>query len=285
MSNSKQQTILDWFYRAQPRTGLIDFGDLLASAASEALGLSGMENAAYVASNSSRIWSALQLEQDLREREGVNPILEMIDVVRKCRWHSILLGVAPPAEMRRRLRLRSRPAMIERIDNLTWRQYEALGCVVSQLCGASQVHLTPPGNECGIDFFATVTVNGNNHVFSGSRTPLRIVAQCKKYESRVDVEKIKSFNDTLGDLRKKEPKVTALTPAWFQLTRGPIVGWVIAHKGFKSGAKTRAHNHGILLSDTIDLAEIAALSRDLPESMTTNERADELIKRIQGLLT
>jgi hypothetical protein len=282
---SNKQKILDWFYREQPRNGLIDFDILMADATSAALGLSGIDNSAYVASNSNRIWNALRLEQQLREKDGVNPILDLIDAVRKCRWHSIPHGPVPPKEVRRRLRLSSRSTFIGRIDGLSWRQFEALGCAVAQLCGATKVHLTPSGNECGIDFFATITVNGNNHIFSGDKTPLRIVGQSKKYESRVDVEKIKAFNEALVDLQKKEPKVTALVPAWFQNARGPIVGWMVAHKGFKSGAKTRAHNHGILVSDTVDLAEIAALSRELIETASPNERSDQLVQRVQGVLS
>jgi hypothetical protein len=280
---SDKQKILDWFYREQPRTGLLDFADLLADATSGALGLSAADGAAYVASNSNRMWAAIRSEQEARKKDGVNPIFELLDAIRKCRWHSIGFGSAP-SEMRRRLRLRSRAEIIARIDSLSWRQFEALGCAVVQLCGSRQIQLTPSGNECGVDFFATINVNGNNHVFSGDGTPIRVVGQSKKYESRVDVEKIKSFNEALTDVKKKEPKITALVPPWFQAARGPIIGWMVAHKGFKVGARTRAHNHGILLSDTIDLAEIAALSRQLTETAPANQRCNELIQRVQGFL-
>jgi hypothetical protein len=283
VTSSNKTKILEWFYREAPRNGLIDFGDLMADATTRALALIGIDNDNYVASNSVRIWNALRSEQDIRKSQGVNPILEMIDAVRKCRWHSIGHS-APPSEMRRRLRLRSRPTIIERIDALNWRQFEGLGCAIVQLCGATQLQLTPPGNECGVDFFALITVIGNNHVFSGAGTPLRIIGQSKKYDTRVDEERIKAFNETLIDVQKKAPKITALVPPWFQAVRGPIVGWMVAHKGFKSGAKTRAYNHGILLSDTVDLAEIAALSRELTESASPDQRADELVKRVTALL-
>ena len=206
------------------------------------------------------------------------------DGLTKCRWHSNAPAMAR-SDVRRRIRLRSRPAIIEGIDALNSREFEGLGCAIGELCGASHVHLTLSGNECGIDFFATITVNGNNHVFSGNETPMRIIGQCKKYESRVEVDKVKAFNEAITDVQKKEPKVTALIPAWFQATRGPIIGWMVAHKGFQSGAKTRAHNHGILVSDTIDLAEIAALSRGLSEVGLPNQRCDELVQRARRFLT
>jgi Restriction endonuclease len=284
VTTSNKSKILEWFYRAKPRNGLIDFGDLMSDAAAGALSITGIDNAAFVASNSVRIWNALRSEQEIRKAQGVNPIFEMIDSVSKCRWQATGRKSTSAGELRRQLRLMSRPAIIGEIDTLDWRQFEALGCTIVQLCGANQFHLTPPGNECGIDFFATITVNGNSHIFSGATSPIRIIGQSKKYESRVDEDRIKVFNETICDLQKRAPKITKLVPAWFQAARGPIVGWMVAHKGFKSGARTRAHSHGILLSDTIDLAEIAALSRELAETASPDDRAKELVEKVKQLI-
>jgi hypothetical protein len=261
---------------------LLDFSDLLTEAATGALGLHGPERDAFVQSRSQSMWNALQSEQETRTRDGVAPVLHLIDDVKKCRWYSNGQSTTN-RERYRRLRLASRPAFLSHIDDLTWREYEALGCETALLCGATHVELTPPGNECGIDFFAVLKLHGNNHVFTGKGTPLRVIGQSKKYESRVEVDRVKSFNEALVDVQKKEPKVTALTPAWFQAHRGPIAGWMVAHRGFQSGAKTRAHNHGILVSDTVDLAEIASLSRAL-ELGQPDERAQQLIGRVEARL-
>lgn len=281
---SDKQRVLDWFYRESPRCGLLDFSDLLSEAASTAVGLTGDDRDRFVQSRSTGLWNSLRSLQESRRREGVTPVFELLEDVQKCRWFSSQRG-SSVGESRRRIRLRSRPNMIETIDHLDWREYEALGCAIAELCGAGDVQLTSPGNECGIDFFAVIHVCGNNHIFSGSDTSLRVVGQSKKYENPVEVEKVKSFYDVLTDIHKKEPKVTSLVPAWFQEAGGPVVGWMVAHSGFQSGARTRARNHGILVSDTVDLAEIAALSRSITETASPDARCQALVTRTRSRLS
>ena len=127
-------------------------------------------------------------------------------------------------------------------------------------------------------------VSGNNHVFSGASSPLRLIGQSKKYDTPVDVEKMRAFNETIDDVKKLEQKASRIIPAWFRAARGPIVGWIVSHSGFQDGAWTRAHNHGILASDSFDLAEIAALSRSLPEAFSPEKRAVEMSNQVRNIL-
>lgn len=282
MAPSQKQQVLGWFFRALPEAGVHDFAALLRRAAEDSLGLSGLDLDAFLASRETGLWNALRSEQEARARDGLSVAFDMLEG-HQMRWHSMATA-ASHSEALRLLRLRSRPPILRAIDALTWRQYEALGCEVAVMCGATELHLTPPGNECGVDFFAIIQQPGNNHVFSGGGSLLRVIGQSKKYDSRVEVERVKAFNDTISDVKRREPTVTAIVPAWFLAHRGPIVGWMVSHSGFQSGARSRAHNLGILASDTVDLAEISALSRVLELSDSPQDRVRALVDKIDARL-
>ena len=280
---SKVALVIDWFYRAPVREGLHDFTDIVGEAASAALNLDGMERDAYVHSNWNRTWNALIQEEEERSKRGLTLFFGMLKDTRKLYWLAAKPATAN-SERRRLMKLRSRPLLLSHIHTLNWRQYEALGCLTSRYCGAVNVHLTPPGNECGIDFFACISLFGNNHIFSGTRSPLRIVGQSKKYATPVEMDKVRAFNDTLTDVKKLEPRVSPIIPAWFKASRGPIIGWIVSHCGFQSGARARAHNHGILISDSHDLAEVAAMTRVVDEAHDPSQRVATVSQQIDALL-
>jgi hypothetical protein len=281
MSNKRR--VLEWLYRLPAREELVYFEDLLTEAASQALEYSDIAAEEYAESNRNRIWKGLLQEEADRIRAGLHPTFKLNDSTHKLGWHAFSTP-KDKVERRRLLRLRSRPTVLSQIDLLTWREYEALGCLICAYCGAAQTYLTSPGNECGIDFFAVLQVSGNNHVFSGASSRLRLIGQSKKYDTPVDVEKVRAFNETIDDVKKLEQKASGIIPAWFRAARGPIVGWIVSHSGFQEGAKTRADNHGILASDSFDLAEIAALSRNLPEAFSPEQRAVGMSKQVKSIL-
>jgi hypothetical protein len=173
--------------------------------------------------------------------------------------------------------------ILRTLDAITDREYEALGCVVSEVIGASHVHLTPNGKEGGIDFFALVISPSPCHLLVGTTAPLRIVGQSKKYATAIEDEKVKSFITTLSDVHRLSPTVEPHVPTWFRAAAGPVIGWVMAHHGLQSGAASRARNHGIIYSDSLDVAEILALSRRIPEDVSAAERSLIIRKRIQDL--
>jgi predicted helicase len=171
------------------------------------------------------------------------------------------------------------------IDALDDREYEALGCVVSQLGGASETFLNPGRNDAGIDFFARIPSPSHCHLFGGGIHPLRIVAQCKKYKTAVQGDKVDAFITTIQKVKHRgETKIEARIPIWFHEARGPIVGLIISHMGFQSGARDTAKNHGIITADSMDLAEIAATSKNLAENLGADKRAEECRKRTLELL-
>jgi len=171
------------------------------------------------------------------------------------------------------------------IDGLNDREYEALACVSLGLVGASETFLTPPGNEGGVDFFALLPSLGRCHLFAGGHYPLRIIGQSKKYASAVEAGEFKEFLTTIEEVKHGgQSKTEKIVPPWFRAAYGPIVGLVIAHSGFQSGAETRARQHGVITADSLDMAEIVALSRAIPEHLGSGGRANDCQTRIRALL-
>lgn len=124
-----------------------------------------------------------------------------------------------------------------------------------------------------------------SHLFRGSGHPLRIVGQCKKYDRAIEESKAKEFVETIQTVKYRgEAKIERLVPGWFHATRGPIVGVLIARSGFQAAADTKARNHGLVVADTLDLAEIAALSKELPESLGGSARADLCLGKVNQML-
>lgn len=178
----------------------------------------------------------------------------------------------------------SRPFVLRKIDAMTDREYEALACVACAAIGGLKTHLTPPGNEGGIDFFATLSIKTQTHVLSAAGTELRIVGQCKKYSLPVAVDKLEQFITTMQNIRHRSERVRRHIPTWFDESRGPILGWVMSHSAFQTGAADEAKNHGIILSDTLDLAELICLSDTFHAALSPPDRADQLVIECRRLI-
>jgi hypothetical protein len=171
------------------------------------------------------------------------------------------------------------------IDGLSDRQYEAMSCVLLEALGATAVELTRYGSDGGIDGFGLIARPCSSHLFGSAHHPIRVVAQAKKYKTAMSVDRMKEFLQTLNEVKHGgQPKTEAVIPSWFRAARGPIIGLVASHKGFQSGADSRARSHGILTADSVDLAEVIALKGTL-YGMKGIDKANACVKRIGQLLT
>ena len=285
MPKSEQTKIISWFYRKPFHDGHLAFDELLHDAVHEVLGKEVIDLDAYVYVNRNRLWNALMKQISIEGKRGILPLFVVVDrISRKIIWYPFCKDI-DSKKQKRVLRLcKSRPAFLTRFDDLSYREYEALGCVIAELAGAKDRFLTTPGNDGGIDFFARIVLSGRTHIFSGEASSIRVVAQSKKYSERVDVGRFGTFLNTLNEVRNLAPSVKHIIPSWFKESSGPIVGWIVAHNGFQTGAETKARNNGVILSDSLDLAEIAAKSRLLSEVDETIERVDKLHESITQLL-
>lgn len=258
---SEKQRVIDWFYRALFADGELDFTVELRRAVIEALGKDPVYADAFVQATTLKFWNVVQNEAREVEKLGLMPQLRSWSTTdpKRCIW----IPAGPLATADEQIKFtgfRSRADILRQIDELTEREYEALGAYASHLAGADKAVITPRGNEGGVDFFARLRPTAGCHIFAGSYSPVRIVGQCKKYQTKVTVDKIRDFITTLNDIRHDSGRMAKLVPPWFKDSRGPLVGWILSHNGFQSGAHTMANNHGIMLSTSLDIAELCVQS-------------------------
>ena len=285
---SEKQRLLAWLYRIDFPEGELLFADVLRRGAIEALGKDPIDADGYAQANETRIWNAVQRAAAADRERGLFPRIQVSDAgLRRATWTLRLRGDGLSSrERRRRVRARARAPILRGIDNLSPREYEALGAVASRFAGADRTCLTPQSGEGGIDFFARLRQPGSTHVFSGLTAPFRVVGQAKKYWDKVGVEKVREFVTSIEGIRHQAAHLEPLVPAWFSDSSGPVVGWLISHSGFQSGAETLARNHGILISASLDLAEVCSQARAHSEEATPAERAsrlgDEIARALAG---
>lgn len=283
---SESERITRWFYRSVFPSGALRFDDLLLVAARAVLAKSQMQAEAYVQAHASRLWGHLLSRIAIDHDQRRSPLFVVLDEVsRKLAWLPSNPSFADrPKERHKAIRSAARPSVVQAIDLLSDRQYEALGCVACGLIGATRVFLTPPGNEGGIDFFALVDSPARCHLFHGGYRPFRIVGQSKKYGERVSVDRVKELIETIEEVKNLNPRVERLVPTWFRLSQGPVVGWLIAHNGAQTGAWQKARDHGIVICDSIDLAEITVMSRRFYATSSSSEHIAFLQRGVAELL-
>ncbi|MFV9482252.1 restriction endonuclease [Christiangramia sp. ASW11-125] len=271
-------------FRLKSFSGDIEFNTLLREIVKQEIGISGIALDEFVEKKSNRLWNYFNKNQrKLISNSSCNPYYEIVSSKHKLIKSTCTTNPKGYSQLKLN-RYKGRPNILEKIDELDSREYEALACQTVKLLGSKRFVLTPPGNEAGIDFIATINFGSDAHFLFGSNGPIRIIGQCKKYTSESQVNSIKEFNQTLLDVYSLTDKVKEFIPHWFRSSRGPIIGWMIAHSGFQSGAYDRAKNYGIICSDSKDIAELISTSRKYHPLLTQEERADLLKDSIQEIL-
>jgi hypothetical protein len=259
-----------------------DFRAILSRLANKFLDKDIIEAEKFADKNLVKYWNWLKITMD----EHLNRSLHPYFVVPERRSFSIAcasheLGACSNADSQylgKYLKLRS--SILRQIDQLNDREYEALAGVTCDAIGAENFFLTRPGNEGGIDFVAVIANQNDTHSFPKIGSNLRIIGQCKKYASPLAVDKFEQFLQTMQNVRHRSDRVKEHIPVWFQSSRAPIVGWMISHNGFQSGAADEAKQHGIILSDSLDLTEILSQSKISSHSPLERLVADILAKSI-----
>ena len=242
---------------------------------------------AFVESNLNRYWNWFLEELDDQRARGIIPFFSVPDRTRKAFAvrHEELRSSEDAAMVRQGVLCSCRPAVLARISALNDRQYEALSCLLCRSIGAVNVYLTPPGGEGGIDFVANIMLASKSHIFSGMGREFRLIGQSKKYETRVSVDRIDQFLRTMENVRGRSKRVSDQLPVWFDVSAGPIIGWMISHSGFQSGSSNEAKQHGLILSDTLDVTETLSLADSFYATSTAAIRAAQLALSCDAIIT
>tara|TARA_R100001369_G_scaffold91045_2_gene131171 strand:+ start:2605 stop:3483 length:879 start_codon:yes stop_codon:yes gene_type:complete len=284
MASSESKELFQAMFRLPTFEGEISFDTILKEVVKSTLGKDGISLDEFVNSKGIHLWNYFNKGQShLKKINTCSPVYTVISDKYK-----IIKSTAksnpkkyPPTKLQR---FKSRPFILKEIDKLNSREYEALACCVLKLLGAKKIYLTPPGNEAGIDFISVIDFGPEAHFLFGINGPLRVIGQCKKYSTESQVSSIKEFNQTLSDVYSLTDKVKTVIPHWFRSAKGPIIGWMISHSGFQSGAVDRAKNYGLICSDSKDLAEVISISRKFHGDLDNPSRALKISGEIKGVL-
>jgi hypothetical protein len=283
---SDKQKILRSFPRLDVASGNMDFRAVLSSLVETELGKSSIDAQAFAQANIKKYWNWFIEALDNQRARGIKPYFTVPGggtYAFSHTAHELQFSKDANDQEIGRLAL-ARPHVLRQLDALSDRQYEAMACVACEVIGARFQVLTPPGNEGGIDFLATITIKDSCHIFSAVGAELRIVGQCKKYQTPVAVDRVEQFLQTMSNVRHRTDRVRKHLPVWFEEAGGPIIGWIIGHSGFQTGAADEAKKHGVVLSDSIDMTELFSLAPKFHQFDTPLVRAQYLHDSCQALL-
>ncbi len=241
---SAKQKILSGILREDLPVGNVDFRRLLSRLAAIHLGKGAAEADQFADLNLTKYWNWLKMLLDEQKRRGLNPyflIPSSSSFAIACAGNDLVSSADAESQIRGEY-LRTRAEFLRQIDGLDDRAYEALAVVASQVLGARNFHLTPQGNEGGVDFYAEMVVQREIPNFSNVGARIRVVGQCKKYSAPLAVDKFEQFLHTMQNVRHRSDRVRPHIPVWFNESNAPIIGWIISHQGFQIGSSDEANS-------------------------------------------
>lgn len=276
--------LLEWLLR-QDLIGVHSCESLLDQAARECFKYDAVSAAAYTEATITTFWNYVVTANTQHTARGISSSFS----IQSSETKSFHCYPVPP-ELRgkarhRAIRAQARPAILRTIDALSDREYEAMACVLLEALGATRVNLTRRGTDGGIDAFGLIGHSRASHLLGSVQHPLRIVVQAKMYQSKLGPDAMKVFLQTLHELKEGgQPKTNAIVPGWFKEARGPIIGMVLSHRGFQSGADSRARSQGIVTADSMDVAEVIALRRNF-YGKDGKDKIKACLNRVKELLS
>ena len=273
MSINENTIIFNKLYRSHYDDKEYFFEEILKKAILRTLTDDTVKAETMAANKVNRLWNSYKKQYEEDVSNGIVPLFSIVNnYEKKVRW----IGENLDTDSRREY-YKIRPELYKFFDKLKDREYEVMSCVICDLLGADKISLTAPGNEGGVDFFARISFPQKAHFLFGTKGPIRIVGQCKKYANRDNVGHMKEFVTTMNNVYNKSYRAGEILPDWFKLEKGDISGWHIANSGHQTGELDVAKNYGILVSDTKQLIEIICNSKII-------RREKEPVKFLRSLM-
>jgi len=260
---SDSRKILAAFVRQEPASIIGSFEDWLGENCSRVIGIDLSQIDVFVEANKLRLWNYVKV--GMRELHDLFDItfVEIVDEDRML-FRNLQFDLATAPRSVRDLKLGYRWALLNFVDQLTWRQYESLASVAVRLFRARNAILTPSGTEGGVDLYAVVPNCGPTQIFHGRHAFFKIVGQSKMHANPLDVGRTREFIHVVDAVRHRSAEINSRIPLWFHEVDGPIIGWINAHSGFQSGSTDLAKIHGLAMSDTIRVCESMLSIRRTP---------------------
>lgn len=255
---SEKSIVLNALLRQDLSPGNQSFQNILTRIAISHLKKNSIEAEKFAERNLKKYWNWMLALTDEHKARGLMPyflVPSSSSYSIACAGHELITAHEDKSQLFGR-NLKNRAILLGQLDKLNDREYEALAGVVCKAIGVREFVLTPPGNEGGIDFLAHIVTQSSTPIFPSPGTSLRVVGQCKKYATALAVDTFENFIQTLHNVRYRSNRVRRHIPSWFSESNSPIIGWMIGHSGFQTGSADEGKQHGIYMSDAVDLVEI-----------------------------
>ncbi|MBL6945625.1 MAG: restriction endonuclease [Rhodospirillales bacterium] len=254
----ERSKIVDRLHRLELQDRVYSVNNLVLMAIKDINGKYGLVDEENSNRYKSDFWNRIFIKQDRLMKRGLVAQFTAVDNEKKLlKWNDKLQKFSDT------LKVRFRPFVLRFLDGLDDRDYEFACGTACRFLGAEKIFVTPPGNEFGIDFVALIPAYSRSTVVCSGKEGLRIIGQSKKYSSAISREKVSILINSIDMIKYRKPEITELLPSWFFSSRAPLVGWLVGHSGFQSGCDTYAQDHGIILSDAIELSDILSAPRIL----------------------
>lgn len=194
MSINENTIIFNKLYRSHYDDKEYFFEEILKKAILRTLTDDTVKAETMAANKVNRLWNSYKKQYEEDVSNGIVPLFSIVNnYEKKVRW----IGENLDTDSRREY-YKIRPELYKFFDKLKDREYEVMSCVICDLLGADKISLTAPGNEGGVDFFARISFPQKAHFLFGTKGPIRIVGQCKKYANRDNVGHMKEFVTTMN---------------------------------------------------------------------------------------
>ena len=272
MSDSKK--LLNWLLCKEiDETVVHSFTDYITCFANEVLGKETIDAQVYAQAGSRRLWNYILKRNEALEKKNLDIVLHSRDDMGMLFSSSN----AVPLRSGKSLKLKHRWRVLSWLFEMDWRDYEYVGAFCLYLHGGEDVFITARGHEGGIDFGGIVDYFGPSQSLHSNGQRFRIIGQSKKFNGAANINKVREMNDVMTSVRKLAPKQSKQIPSNFKKTSGPLLCWMAAHSGFQSGASSLARENGIIVCDSVSLAEEILKSKKIAISIC----AEEIIRSIQ----
>lgn len=261
-------TLWEQALRHFPRDSQFAFEPFLRESVERTLGKAGQEVDAFVEANGARIWTHFKKKNYYLRKQGRIPLFRIIDEkARIICWSSNAdQDVGAPG-------ISARPWILSSIDSLTDTEYEYVASCAFQLEGA-YTKVSDRSGDNNVDFYATFRAPFQPQILQNVAGDVKIIGQSKKYGAPVSVGKVREFAYTLNEIRHLSSNIRDQIPVWFRSAKGPIVGIILSHTGFQSGAVSKAKQEGVILCDSFFIAETLAVSNLLKGGESAPQRAN-----------
>jgi hypothetical protein len=280
----KYVDIIEFMYSLDYRWDTTDFESIFSKAIRELRGLTQLDSDRKAQAYLNRGWKLFIEKHEQEVKANQYPTFNILDYTTKSiqpYYKTIKKDDLKIIKIKKKIE--KRHILLKYIsEELTNREYEALGCYLCYICDSSKVFLTNSSDEHGIDFVAIIPAYSKLHIFPNSNKQLKIVGQCKKWGSPAKRDHVDLLRRSIQKIQDTSIHIKKFIPNWFFQEKGNIIGVLVSNSGAQSGAIQSSIDYGYTIANSKDIAQAIVLSS--PLELTSGEIIENMMTYINKIL-